>query len=214
MSVTQRSDGITEVSVRGRWQRARHIVIPVVAVLLGIGAAAFWGPIGLGSGPLEVVMNIGDGGADAGQTPVGFILPMYNSGGSAAVVDSVDLVDGTRYPAPRMLALGVQASARCLGPWPAKNVGHGFVMVGCGGQYHGPLLGRAVDPTTRQMVWGFPAAVEVAAPRPGTCWVISKVVVHYHVGIRYYAATDSFQLVECSPGASVDQAENAAANAR
>jgi hypothetical protein len=213
MSVIQRSDGITEVAVRRRWHRTRHIIIPVLVVLLAIGAAALWGPVGLGSGPLEVVMNIGDGGVDAGQTPVGFIIPMYNSGGSGAVVDSIDLVDGTRYPAPRILALGVLASARCLGPWPAKNVGHGFVMVGCGGQYHGPLTGRVVDPTTQRNSWGFPAAAEVAAPRPGTCWVISQVVVHYHVGIRYYAATDWFQLVECGRGAHLDPAMNAAAAA-
>jgi hypothetical protein len=88
---------MTEVSVRGRGQRTRHIIIPELVVLLAIGAAAVWGPVGLGSGPLEVVMNVAAGGADAGQTPVGFILPMNNSGGSGAVVDSVDLVDGTRY---------------------------------------------------------------------------------------------------------------------
>lgn len=139
---------------------------------------------------------------------------MYNSGGSGAVVDSVDLVDGTRYPAPRILALGVLASARCGGAWPAKDVGHGFVMVGCGGPYHGPLIGRAVDPTTRQNSWGYPAAVEVAAPRPGTCWVISHVVVHYHVGIRYYTATDGFELVECGRGTHLDPAMNAAEGVR
>lgn len=209
MSVSQGSDGITDAFRRARWHRGRRVIIPVIVVLLGIGAVALWGPIGLGSGPLEVVMNVGEGGPDPGQTPVGFILPMFNSGGSGAVVDSVDLVDGTQFPAPRVLALGVLTSARCLGPWPAESVSHGFVMVGCGGQYHGPLIGRAVDPTTQRMSLGFPAAAEVTAPRPGTCWVISQVVIHYHVGIRYYTATDGYQLVECGRGASVSRAINA-----
>jgi len=47
------------------------------------------------------------------------------------------------------------------------------------------------------LFFGWPAAAEVAAPRPGGCWVMTKVVVHYHVGIRHYAATDSYPLAVC-----------------
>ena len=57
------------------------------------------------------------------------------------------------------------------------------------------------------------AAAEVAAPRPGTCWVMTKIVVHYHVGIRHYSATDPYQLAVCSDSAQVKAAMNAASSA-
>jgi hypothetical protein len=178
-------------------------------VLLAVGAALLWGPIGLGNGPLAVINNVADGWPDNGEAPVGFILPMFNSGGSPAVVDSVDLVGGTRYATPHILALAVLSSARCGGSWPAKATSRGFVMAGCGGADRGPLIGRAIG-TSKPLSWGFPAAAEAAAPPPGTCWVITKVVVHYHVGIRHYAATDGFQLAVCGRGAHLDPATNAA----
>jgi hypothetical protein len=105
MSASHGSDGIAKVPVHARWRRTRHVVIPAVVVLLAIGAAAYWGPIGLGSGPLEVWMNIGEGWPEPVLTPTGFISPIFNSGGSPTVVDSVELVGGTRYSAPRLLAL-------------------------------------------------------------------------------------------------------------
>lgn len=208
MTVTEVA-GQTGGSPRGHWSRRLRLVVTAMAVLVAVGAALLWGPIGLGSGPLKVVNNVGYGWPDLGETPVGFILPMYNSGGSPAVVDSVELVGGTRYARPHILALAVLTSARCGGPWPAKATSRGFVMAGCGGADRGPLIGRAV-PTAQANSWGFPAAAEAAAPRPGTCWVITKVVVHYHVGIRHYEATDGYELAVCGRGAHLDPAMNAA----
>jgi len=208
MSVIQvaHSADVLPPSRRRQWLR---IGITALSMLLGAGAFLHWGPIGLGNGPLRVFVPVGDGWNDPVQQPVGFILPMYNSGGSPAVVDSVQLLGGTRYPAPRILALAVLTSARCLGTWPAKDNGHGFVMVDCGGQNRGPLIGRAVDPTTQRMAWGFPAAAMAAAPPPGKCWVLTRVVVHYHVGWRYYTATDPYQLSVCGPGGPPHQIEAA-----
>jgi hypothetical protein len=194
--------------VAGLWQRQRRIIIAMAAALLVIGAFLFWGPIGLGNGPLNVEMGATVGWDETGASavPTGIILPMYNRGGSAAVVDAVDLVGGTRFPAPHILALGVLTNANCGGSWPARAASGGFEMIGCGGRYRGALIGRAIGPAGQRIWPGFPAAAEAAAPQPGTCWVLTKVVVHYHVGIRHYAATDPFQVVVCAPGAAAQDA--------
>ncbi len=72
-------------------------------MLTAIGAFLLWGPIGIGNGPLSVQMDDGEGWTDSGQAPVGFILPMYNSGTSPAVIDAVDLVGGTLSRTPAWL---------------------------------------------------------------------------------------------------------------
>jgi len=78
-------------------------------------------------------------------------------------------------------------------------------MPGVCGTDYGPLIGRAVshDPG------GLPAAAEVAAPHPGKCWVVTKTVVHYHVGIRHYSATDPYRIAVCSKAALVNAAMDA-----
>jgi hypothetical protein len=207
MSVTHEAR-LVDVSPPSRRRRWLRIGITALSILLAAGAILQWGPIGIGSGPLKVFVPFSDGWNVKGQQPVGFILPMYNSGGSAAVVDSVQLIGGTAYPAPRILALAVLTSARCGGAWPARDDGNGFVMVGCGGQNRGPLVGRSVGPSMRN-TWGFPAAAMAAAPGPGTCWVLTRVVVHYHVGWRSYTATDPDQLSVCGPGGPPHQIEAA-----
>jgi hypothetical protein len=208
MSVTQAASS-ADVSPPSRRRRWLRIGITTLSILLAVGAFLLWGPIGLGNGPLAVYVPVGDGWTDRVQQPVGFILPMYNSGGSPAVVDSVQLLGGTRFPAPHILALAVLTSARCLGSWPAKDNGHGFVMVGCGGPNRGPLVRRSVGPTTQRITWGFPAAAMAAAPPPGGCWVLTSVVVHYHVGWRHYTTTDPYQLSVCGPGGPHHQLEAA-----
>lgn len=40
---------------------------------------------------------------------------------------------------------------------------------------------------------------------------MTKIVVHYHVGIRHYSATDPYQLVVCANSDQVNAAMNAAA---
>jgi hypothetical protein len=215
VSVVQPSD-IGGESAHGWRQHRWRIAGLAIAALLAVGALLLWGPVGLGNGPLAAQMGATEGWGDIGQAPVGFILPMYNSGGSPATVDSVDLVGGTPYAAPRLQALAVLTSARCGGAWPARVTSVGFVMVGCGGNNRGPLVGSAIGPNTQAISAGFPAAAEAAAPRPGTCWVITEVVVHYHVGIRHYAATDPFELAVCGRGAAaqVERAMNAAEGIR
>ena len=109
--------------------------------------------------------------------------------------------------------LGVLTTSLCGGAWPAHPSGDGFRM-GCGGPYDGPLIGRAIGFTfTRPVPAGFPAAAEVAGPPPGGCWVMTEVVIHYHVGIRHYTATDPYELAVCGKrrlGADCNGAKNAA----
>ena len=111
---------------------------------------------------------------------------------------------------PHLLALAVLTSGICGGAWPARQGARGFVLSGCGGADRGPLIGHAIGPTRHPRYFEFPAAAEVAAPDPGTCWVMTKIVVHYHVGIRHYSTSDPYQLVICSDASQVNSAMSAA----
>ena len=184
----------------------------VAAALLVIAAFLRWGPIGLGNGPLALQMGALQGSTEQRQGPVGFTIPLYNSSHSQAVIDELSLVGGTRYAGPRLLHLAVLTTSLCGGAWPAHPSGDGFRMA-CGGPYHGPLIGRPIGFTfTRPVPAGFPGAAEVAGPPPGGCWVMTKVVIHYHVGVRHYTATDAYELVVCGKNAST-QTANSATNA-
>ena len=205
-------DHPNDKSVRAWYGRQRRVIILVAAGLVAIGAFLLWGPIGLGNGPLSAASYGTVDSAHAGRGPVGFVLPMHNSGDSSAVVDGLDLIGGTSYHGPHVLGLEVLTSGACGGAWPARQAAGGFVLVGCGGTDAGPLVGHAFGPT-QPVSFGFPAAAEVAAPRPGTCWVMTRIVVHYHVGIRHYSATDPYQLAVCTDAAQVNAAINAASSA-
>jgi hypothetical protein len=197
--------------VRAWHGRKRRVIILAAVGLLTVGAFLLWGPIGLGNGPLSTAVGYGFGAVRPGS-PVGFVIPIYNSGDSPAVVDGLDLISGTSYPDPRVLRLNVLTSGGCIGPWPVRQEVRGFVLVGCGGADAGPLVGHAVGPT-HPVSPGFPAAAEIAPPRPGTCWVMTKVVVHYHVGIRHYSATESSHFAVCANSAQVNAATKAAESA-
>jgi hypothetical protein len=197
--------------VRAWLRRKRRVVILAAAGLLATGAFLLWGPVGLGNGPLSAAAAGVEGQVHAGS-PVGFVILIHNSGGSPAVVDGLDLIGGTTYPGPHVLGLEVLTAGACLGPWPVRQEGRGFVLVGCGGADAGPLAGHAVGPT-HPVSLGFPAAAEIAAPRPGTCWVMTKVVVHYHVGIRHYSATGASGLAVCADSAQLNAAMKAAESA-
>jgi hypothetical protein len=205
------------VARRASWlrrisQRQRRLIACAAAIILVVGAFLQWGPIGLGSGPLALNMGAGlQGSTEQRQGPVGFTIPLYNSSHSHAVIDELRLVGGTKYAGPRLLHLAVLSTPLCGGAWPAHSSGDGFRM-GCGGHYVGPLIGRAVGFTfTRPVPAGFPGAAEVAGPPPGGCWVMTEVVIHYHVGIRHYTATDPYELAVCGKDASAQTAN--AANA-
>jgi hypothetical protein len=205
--------GPPDTSVRARWMRRRRLIIPLIVALVVIGAFLMFGPIGIGSGPLALEENDTTGGVAQGQGPVAFSLALYNSGHGLAVVDDIKLVGGTGYAGPRALGFAVLTTALCGGAWPARADVDGFGM-GCGGGYHGALIGRGIGFTfTQRVPPPFPAAAEVAAPPAGGCWVLTAVIIHYHVGIRHYAATDPYQLAICAKGASVGRAMRAAEGA-
>jgi len=160
-----------------------------------------------------VQMGASEGWWDVGQAPAAFMLPIYNSGGRPAVIDSVELLGSPRYPTPRLLHAEAVGATICAGAWPARPDGHGFTLVDCtDARDEGTLTGRRIAPNDQPNSRGYPAAAIAAAPRPGACWVITKIVVHYHVGIRHYAATDPFELAVCGKSASaqVTPAMNAA----
>ena len=205
-------DRPTDKSVRAWYGRQRRVIILVAVGLFAIGAFLLWGPVGLGNGPLSAASYATQGAVHSGGGPVGFVIPIHNSGDSYAVVDGLDLIGGTSYPGPHVLGLEVLTSGLCGAAWPARQAAGGFVLVGCGGTDAGPLIGHAFGPTHPASP-GFPAAAEVAAPRPGTCWVMTKIVVHYHVGIRHYSATDPNRLAVCADSAQVNSAMNAASSA-
>ena len=171
-------------------------------VIVVVGSFLQWGPIGLGSGPLALEENDTTGAIAQSQGPLGISLALYNSGHGLAVIDDIKLVGGTRYAGPRAVRFAVLTTALCGGAWPARVDGNGFGM-GCGGRYHGALIGRGIGFTfTQHVPPPFPAAAEVTGPPPGGCWVMTKVVIHYHVGIRNYAATDQYELAVCAKDAS------------
>jgi hypothetical protein len=191
---------MTDRSPSARGRRRRGIVIPVVAALLAIGAFLLWGPIGLGNGPLSVEVHGAEGWPDFSQTPVGFTIPIFNSGRGLAVIDAVDTVGGTSYAAPRELGFAVLSSDNCPGAQSARADGRAFVMAGCGGRDRGPLIGYGI--AAGRFI---PAAAAMTAPRSGTCWVMTKIVVRYHVGIRHYAASYPYALAACGRGTSSAQ---------
>jgi hypothetical protein len=198
-------------SGRTRWPRSRRwpYIAGLVVALPAVGAFLLWGPIGIGNGPLSMGAWDTSSWADTGLSPIGTIIPVNNSGHAPAVIDAVQLVGNTRYPAPRLIApLELLTSGKCGGAWPARSAGHGFVLAGCGGTDHGPVIGHAFGPTPA-VGFGYPAAAELAAPKAG-CWVLTAVVVHYHVGIRHYVVTDPDGLVVCTGSAAINAATNAA----
>ncbi len=204
-------DHPNDTSARAWLRRKRRVIIFAAAGLLATGAFLLWGPIGLGNGPLSTGLGYGSGAVHAGS-PAGWVIPIYNSGDSPLVVDGLDLISGTSYPGPHVLGLEALTSGACAGFWPVRQGAAGFVLVGCGGADAGPLVGHAVGPT-HAVSPGFPAVAELAAPRPGTCWVVTKVVVHYHVGIRHYSATDGSQFAVCADSAQLNAAMKAAESA-
>jgi hypothetical protein len=94
-------------SVRAWYRPQRRVVILLAAGLLAIGAFLLWGPIGLGNGPLSAAVYATVGGPYSGSGPVGFVIPIHNSGNAPAVIDGVDLIGGTHYPGPHVLGLDV-----------------------------------------------------------------------------------------------------------
>ena len=133
------------------------------------------------------------GSTEQRQGPMGFTIPLYNSSLSPAVIDELLLVGGTKYAGPRLLRLAVLSTSLCGGAWPAHS--SGTASHGLRRPLRRPTIGRAIGFTfTRPVPAGFPGAAEVAGPPPRGCWVMTEVIIHYHVGTRHYTATDPYEL--------------------
>ncbi len=213
MTTNSSIDDPNDKSARAWLRHKRRVLALVAAGLLVTGSFLLWGPIGIGNGPLTAAIGGMDSAVHPGRKPVGFIISIQSSGDSRAVVDGIELIGGTRYPAPHLLGLEVLTSGDCGGVWPTRPTERGFALAGCGGAGEGPLVGHAFG-RTHPVSLGFSAAAEVAAPRRGACWVMTKIVVHYHVGIRHYSATDPYyQLVVCADSGQAKSAADAASSA-
>ena len=194
---------------RSRWGR---VIIPAIVVALAVGAFLYWGPVGLGNGPLLVTVRGAAATAVSHPGPVGTVVPIFTAGPGAAVVDGVDLVGGTRYPSPRVLAMGMLTTTSDCDVVVRRArlavTGPGFTLSGCG-SYRGALIGHAFWPAHGSS--GMIAAVELTAPERGNCWAVTKVVVHYHVGSKHFSGTYEFQLAACVgvDSAGVETALNA-----
>ena len=140
-------DGPKDKSARGWYGRKRPVIILVAVGLLAIGTFLLWGPVGLGNGPLSAAIYATQGWADPGRGPIGFVIPIQNSGDAPAVIDGLELIGGTSYPHPHVLGLEVLTSGLCGGAWPARQAVRGFVLVGCGGTDAGQLVGHAFGHT-------------------------------------------------------------------
>jgi hypothetical protein len=201
--------GLTDVSLRARWMRHRRVLVPIVVAVLAVGAFLEWGPIGLGNGPLVMAMT-GDGyGSTSSRQPVAIWTPFDNLGGSALVVDSVQLIGNSSYPAPQVLAMEEMSNPECGNLTPVRTIAAGFVIGGgCSDRPLGRLVGRAIGNTDSRPLW---AAFELKPPRPGACWLMTRIVVRYHIGIRHYVSSDPY--IEAACGRSRARADAIAADA-
>jgi hypothetical protein len=187
--------GTPRIRPRKRW---RWVALPAIVLALAVGAFLYWGPVGLGNGPLFVTFRGAEATAISHPGPIGTIVPIFTAGPGPAVVDGVDVVGGTRYPSPRVLATGMlTTSSDCnvavMAAQPAVT-GPGFTLSGCG-SYRGPLAGHAFRPSHRST--GMTAAAELTAPERGTCSAMTRLVVHYHVGSKHFSGSYQFQLAAC-----------------
>jgi hypothetical protein len=138
------------------------------------------------------------------------VTPIGNSGGSALVIDGVQLLGNGSYPAPHVLAMEAMSNTACGYLIPVRTTVAGFALSGgCGGRPLGPLDGRAIGTQNSTNVF---AAFELRPPRPGACWLMTRIVTRYHVGIRHYVASDPYVLAACAgSSATAERIADAAA---
>ena len=193
------SQDLIDVSLRARWRHHQRLLIAIIAAVLVISAFLEWGPIGLGNGPLRMGMT-GDGfGAVSSRRPVAIVTPLDNLGGSALVIDGVQILGNGIYPAPRVRATEVMSNANCGYLSPVRTTAAGFVLGDdCSGRPLGPLYGRAVGNANSTNLF---AAFELRPPPPGACWLMTRIVTRYRVGIRHYVASDPYVLAACAGAA-------------
>jgi len=131
------------------------------------------------------------------------VTPITDSGNSALVIDRVQLLGNASYPAPHVLAVEGISNTQCGYLFPVRTTAAGFVLAGCSGRPLGRLYGRALGNVSSNNVF---AAFKIGPPKAGTCWLVTRIVTHYHVGIRHYVATNPYVLAACAgPAARAEQ---------
>jgi hypothetical protein len=176
-------------------RRGRQLITLAAASVMIVGAFLLWGPIGIGNGPLEVPFagNVSYGSGDFGGGPVAYVVPLVNSGRAGAVLDQVTIVGVPGQLQPRLLAAktGRYTGYQCWDLGPLTDGKGRSALPGCVLSPLRPAAGLTVPGGTRQAgVLHNPALVlELAGPAAGRCWVLSGIVLHYHVGFRHYSAS-------------------------
>jgi len=200
----QLAGGMADTSRRARWKLARRVVIPVAAALAAVSAFLAWGPVGVGPGPIgNGVSGVVFADPVSRTQPAMFLAPI-DAGRSGAVIDSMVVLSDGSYPAPHVISIKGDREQACGGTWPLTGRQNFYRVCAVGGLV--PLLGRAVPAKSRVDVpglgpvtyTGISAAIKVAPPGPAGCWMGTSIVIHYHVGIRHYAATHDISVTACS----------------
>jgi hypothetical protein len=191
---------ITDLSLRARFYRRKRVIIPVVIAVFALGAFLQWGPVGFGNGPLVM----GDSGVItmSQPRPVSFAdLTLISYPGSRRVtIDGITLVNRTSYPTPRLVSTElVFADMTQCTFGQAAPAAQGFGVAGCGSsRYVAPLTGHPLPLQPSNGVMSYAAGLEMSPPKSGGCWVLTDIVVHYHIGIRHYSADEGSGTVVCA----------------
>lgn len=179
-----------------RWRRVAAAAAIAIVVL---AALAFWGPVGLGNGPLSVPIASGGYGAPGALgRPSVYVVPLTNSAAGTAVIDSVDVMFAPGYPTGHVLSVSVgrYVDVQCTDLGPATS------LAGCVESALSPASGFAVPATRDATENTLGLVIEVAGPAESHCTVIAKIVLHYHLGIRHYAGSYPQGVVSvCGPHA-------------
>jgi hypothetical protein len=195
---------------RPRVRRVPRRFAPALAGLAVLGAVLAWGPVGLGNGPLYAGLGRGVviSATDRSGVPVALTSPAVVGAGLPARIDGIAFLPAGGYPAPRIFAALAVSDADCDGAgWLTRLDKHAFIEHGCRRKTFGALAGTPFAAGASSGAGAI--AAEAWPPPPRGCWAIRDVVVHYHVGIRHYAATDPLQVAIC--GARASQARLTAA---
>lgn len=91
----------------------------------------------------------------------------------------------------------------CGGAWRLTGRQNFYASCASGGLV--PLIGKPLPASSHLQnpglaaadYPGIGAAIETAPPGPAGCWTVIAVVIHYHVGIRHYAAAQVLNMTEC-----------------
>jgi|SRR5215467_3397153 len=205
-------------SRRALRNRARLLISLLALTLAAAGALIAWGPIGVGPGPIgDAVMQTTVTSGVSRTQPTMFMTPV-DAGRSGAVIDSIEVLSDGIYPPPRVISIEGDGQQNCGGAWPLKGKQNFYRVCAAGGLV--PLLGRPVPARSRVNTRGlgrmtFPgigAAIKAAPPGHAGCWMVTSVVIRYHVGIRHYTATHRISLTACSGKSGRVNAVNPFAN--